>query len=528
MKKFFAVLIACALTMGCGGEPDHTTLEFYEGPEKCVPGEHKACWCDGVTGFQQCREDGMAFMHCQCPPKVEEPVEDAGTEAPEEAGADVGVNLLRVWLADEPQGGEVRPGEKNVPVLGLNLQALQTPGDVNIRVISLGCRASLNGQEYADTDCWRRVREIEVLDEDGRQIAPPDSPDMVAGKVYLLVDYTVKRGETRNLLVRASFNDEASTEEPYDRVSFDLVPTINADQGIETDGTTVVVGHGFGLGQQGDEPKVEFKIVPEDDTECTTDDDCAQFNTACMTFGCLQGLCFETEDTCAGTSAEYCELMTGIMVYGYYGCCGTFSKGDVTQLKTGDLIKASGSGNYQVYYYGSNGKRYLFPSSVELDSWYAPLNMNGVPVHDSNGVCNNVLEIPEAQLVQIPTGGNVTKRPGAYSTGIYVDMQRYVVDHYRILRPVSQAVLDEIYDGPMQEHDFITPDMFFVNYVMGSPLTNANEFDHLVKYNTAMIEVELGIKSCYPGTYVYCECGDGTPSQTLCNVSYEPLDCVCN
>lgn len=265
-------MFAASFTLiGCGGEPDHTTLEFYEGPEKCVPGEHKACWCDGVTGFQQCRDDGMAFMHCECPPAEEDPTPDAGTEVPEEAGTDAGVNLLRVWSADEPQGGEVRPGDENVPVLGLNLQALQTPGNVNIRAISLGCRASLNGQEYADTDCWRRVREIEVLDEDGRQIAPPDSPDMVAGKVYLLVDYTVEKGETRNLLVRASFNDNASTEEPYDRVSFDLVPTINADQGIETDGATVVVGHGFGLGQQGDEPKVEFTLVPETEpTACPT------------------------------------------------------------------------------------------------------------------------------------------------------------------------------------------------------------------------------------------------------------------
>lgn len=263
MKKFFAIVFAAVTFVGCSGEPDHTTLEFNESPEKCVPGEHKACWCNGITGFQECREDGMAFMHCQCPPAVEEPTIDAGAEVPEEAGADAGMNLLRVWLADEPQGGEVKPGDENVPVLGLNLQALQTQGDVNIRAVSLGCRASLNGQEYSGPDCWRRVNKVEVLDEDGQQIAPPDSPDMVAGQVYLLVDYTVKRGETRNLLVRASFNDEAATEEPYDRVSFDLVPTINADQGIETDDADVVMGHGFGIGQQGDEPKVEFMLIPE-------------------------------------------------------------------------------------------------------------------------------------------------------------------------------------------------------------------------------------------------------------------------
>jgi hypothetical protein len=225
--------------------------------------------------------------------------------------------------------------------------------------------------------------------------------------------------------------------------------------------------------------------------------------------------------------AEYCELMTGIIVYGYYGCCGAFNQSDIAQLKTGDLIKAGGGGNYRVYYYGSDGKRYVFPSSVELDSWYAPLNANNVPVHDYNSVCNSVLEIPEAQLAQIPLGGNVTKRPGAYSTGIYTDTQRYVVDHYRTLRPVSQAILDEIYDGPIQEHDFITPDSFFVNYTLASPITDASQFDHLLKYNTAMIEVELGIKSCYPGTYVPCTCPNGTQSQTLCGVNYEPLECSC-
>lgn len=88
---------------GCGGT-DKTTVELDMPAEQCVPGHHEACWCmSGATGHQVCREDGMAYGHCECPDdsggdagtNPEASTEDAGTEpdADADAEADAGTEL---------------------------------------------------------------------------------------------------------------------------------------------------------------------------------------------------------------------------------------------------------------------------------------------------------------------------------------------------------------------------------------------------------------------------------------------------
>jgi len=197
----------------------------------------------------------------------------------------------------------------------------------------------------------------------------------------------------------------------------------------------------------------------------------------------------------ADMAAYYCQPWSADPdVFGYVGCCGTFNTSNA--IMAGDLIKGSMPA---VYYYGSDGKRYTFPSSIELDSWYAPLDSVSVPIHNSNTICNRVIQLTDAQLAAITIGNlQVTKRPGAYITGITSDPKRYVVDTLRTLRWVQPPVSEQIYSGTVADRTYLTMDAFLVNYYMGSDITDASQFDWLQKYSQADIEVELGIKPVTP------------------------------
>ena len=192
--------------------------------------------------------------------------------------------------------------------------------------------------------------------------------------------------------------------------------------------------------------------------------------------------------------AAYCDPLSWDPQNAYMGCCGEFNKVSPSELKAGDLIKAEGY--HTVYFYGSDGKRYVFPTSVEMDSWFSPLDTMSVPLHDFNPNCQKVLEITEAELAAIPLGSNVTKRPGAYITGITTDPKRYVVDTHHVLREASPQILEQIYpyQGEVQTRTYLTADAFFGNYTLGTPLTSADEYIWLQKYPGADLEVELGIK----------------------------------
>lgn len=192
-------------------------------------------------------------------------------------------------------------------------------------------------------------------------------------------------------------------------------------------------------------------------------------------------------------SADYCEPSLFDPQGGFRGCCGDFERSHPGELKAGDLIKPDT--DRPVFYFGSDGKRYIFPTSIELDSWYASLDMMSVPVHNSGiVVCNQVLELTETELASIPIGAQiVTKRPGAYITGITSSPQRFVVDTHRTLRLASPQVLELIYPGTVAERTYLTGDAFFASYQVGTDVNTSDDFIWLLKYPSADLEVELGI-----------------------------------
>lgn len=140
-------------------------------------------------------------------------------------------------------------------------------------------------------------------------------------------------------------------------------------------------------------------------------------------------------------------------------------------LTGGDRIKLACSAGAglddpcrSVYYYGADGKRYVFPNSKTYFSWYA----------DFNGIKT----VSSEQLGGIAIGGNATYRAGGRMVKITTDPTVYVVSKNGILRSVpSEAIASSLYGSNWNQQIDDVPDAFFINYKVGSPLASASEYE---------------------------------------------------
>lgn len=129
-------------------------------------------------------------------------------------------------------------------------------------------------------------------------------------------------------------------------------------------------------------------------------------------------------------------------------------------FNSGALIKGSGS---TVYYFGANGRRFVFPNEKTYFTWYT----------DFSGVT----QISDGQLATIPLGGNVTYRPGRKMIKITTDPKVYVVDQGSILRHVmSEQLAETLYGLSWKNQIDDVPDAFFVNYRSGTGIQVAADY----------------------------------------------------
>ena len=132
-----------------------------------------------------------------------------------------------------------------------------------------------------------------------------------------------------------------------------------------------------------------------------------------------------------------------------------------TTISPGDLIKASSPA---VYYYSDKGTRLVFPTEKTYFSWYADFD--------------SVKTITDSELAAIPLGGNVTYKPGSWLVKITTDPKVYAVSTNGTLRHITTEQIASTLYGPdwnTKVHDI--PDTFFVNYTIGSPINQANDFN---------------------------------------------------
>lgn len=154
-------------------------------------------------------------------------------------------------------------------------------------------------------------------------------------------------------------------------------------------------------------------------------------------------------------------------------------------LSAGDLIKAS---QPAVYYYGADGKRYVFPNEKTYFTWYS----------DFSGV----KKITDAELAAVSIGGNVTYRPGVKMVKITTDPKVYAVDSNGSLRWVnSEQVAAALYGANWARTSVEdVSDAFFVNYRSGADVAMSSDFNKAAVMAAAVnINVDKGLASATPG-----------------------------
>lgn len=132
-------------------------------------------------------------------------------------------------------------------------------------------------------------------------------------------------------------------------------------------------------------------------------------------------------------------------------------------LEDGDLIKGSLS---TVYYYWDE-ERYTFPNEKTFMTWFADFD--------------DVEEIDDTELADIPLAGNIAYRPGTYMIKIDSDPKAYVVGRDGEIRWVeTEEVAEDLFgeDWSAWIHD--VPDVFFVDYSEGSSLMEAELVDGML------------------------------------------------
>ncbi|MDF1496811.1 MAG: hypothetical protein P1P90_01995 [Patescibacteria group bacterium] len=159
-------------------------------------------------------------------------------------------------------------------------------------------------------------------------------------------------------------------------------------------------------------------------------------------------------------------------------------------ISSGDLIKAS---TPAVYYYGADGKRYVFPTEKTFLSWYDNFD--------------SVKTITDAELASLPIGGNVTYRPGVRMIKITTDPKTYAVGTNGILRHItSEEIAVALYGSDWNTKIDDIPDTFFVNYNIGDPITNVSQFTPADATSAATnINSDKGLTTSPPDTCTDCD-----------------------
>lgn len=140
-------------------------------------------------------------------------------------------------------------------------------------------------------------------------------------------------------------------------------------------------------------------------------------------------------------------------------------------LNFGDLFKAETIST--VYYYGRDGKRYVFPDSGTYFSWYPDFS--------------TVKTITLSTTSQITLGGVVTYRPGARLVKVATDPKVYAVEKGGTLRWVtSEAIAISIYgaDWPLKVSDL--SDAFVASYKYGSDITSPGDYDAALQLGSVL------------------------------------------
>lgn len=150
----------------------------------------------------------------------------------------------------------------------------------------------------------------------------------------------------------------------------------------------------------------------------------------------------------------------------------------------GDLIK--GTASTAVYYYASDGRRYIFPTAAIYSSWFIGFS--------------SIKTISDADLAAVPTSGNVTVRPGKLVQVVSMDTpwrvmdpKVYAVSRGGILRWVKTAdAASAIFGTDWEKKIVAVPEVFVTNYNYGADINLAADYNLVSEQAIATIDQDKG------------------------------------
>ena len=156
-------------------------------------------------------------------------------------------------------------------------------------------------------------------------------------------------------------------------------------------------------------------------------------------------------------------------------------------LNVGALIKipddndAKNLSDTAVYYYASNGKRYVFPNEKTYFTWYPDFN--------------NVRIIPIDQMALIPIGGNITYAPASRLVKFQTDPKVYLPTKGGILRwAKTEDIVRTWFGSDWNKSVDDISEAFYVNYKFGEVINGPYDVSLEVIRDTARsVNANLGL-----------------------------------
>ncbi len=165
-----------------------------------------------------------------------------------------------------------------------------------------------------------------------------------------------------------------------------------------------------------------------------------------------------------------------------------YSGGLSWDLKSGDLIKlpddsdAKTLSDTAVYYYGADGRRYVFPNEKAYYTWYRDFSA--------------VKIIPLDQMSLIPMGSNVTYKAGSKLVKFQTDTKTYLPTKGGVLRWVKTEVAAKGLFG--NDWNTMVDDInesFYINYKFGNPIESALDAPlDIIRSGDPTINVDKGLE----------------------------------
>lgn len=132
----------------------------------------------------------------------------------------------------------------------------------------------------------------------------------------------------------------------------------------------------------------------------------------------------------------------------------------------GEFNKLKKSDKNEVYYYGADGKRYVFPDTETYQTWFSEILVQDLMTYDL------------LKLYETPLGGNVTRRPGSLIKTA-TDPNTYIVVKNGHIRVVNEKILNLVYGEKWQKLVIDIANYYFTNYKVDKPLEDLSEFPEI-------------------------------------------------